>query len=165
MQTLSRDSINNARTLVIVVLLATALGAGCSILRAMADAAASLGPNSAARPIWSRITPITLATIVAGHGQSLVDMMIDLNVVYLTAVGPLLGFTLLNRRISDRCANATLAIGGGVAIAIYIARWTGLTTISQLSLFAISFLPLLLLALLLYTRSAARQENEQTTKS
>ncbi|PRX27295.1 SSS family solute:Na+ symporter [Paraburkholderia sp. BL18I3N2] len=158
--TLAGDSANTARTLVIAVLLTTALGAGCSILRAMADATASLGPNSTARPIWSRILLITFATIVARHGQSLVDMMIDLNVVYLTAVGPLLGLTLLNRRISDRCANATLVIGAGVAIAVYLATWTGLKAISQLSVFAISILPVLLLALLLHSRSAACQENE-----
>ncbi|WP_205191176.1 hypothetical protein [Burkholderia sp. LMG 13014] len=155
MHTLSAYVPNSARTLVIVVLLATALGAGCSILRAMTDATASLGPHSAARPIWSRVLSIALGTLVAKHGQSLVDMMVDLNMVYITAVGPLLGFALLNRRISERCAKATLAIGGSIAIAIYFARWTGLTTVPETNPLTVSFLPLILISVLLWRRSTA----------
>ncbi|AXL51185.1 hypothetical protein DSC91_003720 [Paraburkholderia caffeinilytica] len=155
MHTLSGYSANTVRTVVIVILLTTALGAGCSILRAMTDATASLGPHSAARPIWSRLVPIALGTIVAIRGQSLVDMMVDLNMVYITAVGPLMGFTLLNRRISDRCANATLAIGGGIAIAIYFARWTGLTTVPEDNPLTVSFLPMVVIAVLLWRRSTA----------
>lgn len=155
MHTLSGYSVDTARALVIVVLLTTALGAGCSILRAMADATASLSPHLAARPIGSRVLPIALATLVAKHGQSLVEMMIDLNMVYLTAVGPLLGLTLLNRRISDRWANATLAIGGSVAIAIYFARWTSLTTIPDTNSLTLFFVPLLLTTVSLWHRSTA----------
>ncbi|KVW14647.1 hypothetical protein WK91_19830 [Burkholderia cepacia] len=153
--TLSGHSANTAKTLVIVVLLATALGAGCSILRAMTDATASLGPRCAARHIWSRVLPIALGTIVAIHGQSLVDMMVDLNIVYLTAVGPLVGLALLNRRISDRCANATLAIAGSIAIAIYLLRWTGLTTVLETNPLTVSLLPLVLISVLLWRRSSA----------
>ncbi|WP_118182863.1 hypothetical protein [Paraburkholderia phosphatilytica] len=163
--TLPGHSANTASTLVIVVLLTTALGAGCSILRAMTDATASLGPRSTARPIWSRVVPIALGTIVALHGKSLVDMMVDLNMVYLTAVGPLVGFALLNRRISDRCANATLAIGSGMAIAIYLARWTGLTRIPETNPLAVSFLPLLLIAVLLWRRSTACRGSERIRDS
>jgi SSS family solute:Na+ symporter len=153
--TLSGHSASTARTLVIVVLLTTALGAGCSILRAMTDATASLGSRSSARPIWSRVLPIALGTIVAIHGQSLVDMMVDLNMVYLTAVGPLVGFALLNRRIPDRYANATLAIAGSIAIAIYFARWTGLTTFPATDPLTVSLLPLVLISVLLWRRSTA----------
>lgn len=160
MHTLSGYSTNTARTIVIVVLLTAALGAGCSILRAMTDATASLGPYFAARPIWSRVLPIGLGTLVAKHGQSLVDMMIDLNMVYITAVGPLVGITLLNRRISDRWANATLTIGGSIAIALYFARWTGLTVIPAINSLTATFLPILLLAALLWRRSTACQDNE-----
>ncbi|MFP3186050.1 MAG: hypothetical protein RXS25_35690 [Paraburkholderia sp.] len=155
MHTLSAYVPDTAKTLVIVVLLATALGAGCSILRAMTDATASLGPHSAARPIWSRVLSIGLGTLVAKHGQSLVDMMVDLNMVYITAVGPLLGFALLNRRISERCAKATLAIGGSIAIAIYFARWTSLTTVPETNPLTVSFLPLILISVLLWRRSTA----------
>ncbi|BEU21215.1 hypothetical protein [Paraburkholderia terrae] len=151
---LSGDSASTARTLVIVVLLATALGAGCSILRAMTDATASLGPGFLARPIWSCGLPIALSTIVAIHGQSLVDMMVDLNMVYLMAVGPLLGFALLNRRVSDRCANATLAIAGSIAIAIYCVRWTGLTTFPETNPLTVSLL-LVLISVQLWRRSTA----------
>lgn len=161
MHTLSGYSANTARTLVIVVLLTTALGAGCSILRAMTDATASLRPRSTAQPIWSRLLlPVALGTIVAIHGQSLVDMMVDLNMVYITAVGPLVGITLLNRRISDRWANATLVIGGSMAIATYFARWTGLTGIPETNPLAVFMLPLLLIVALLWSRSTSFQENE-----
>lgn len=163
--TLSGPSANTARTLVIVVLLTTALGAGCSILRAMTDATASLGPRSSARPIWSRVVPIALGTIVSIRGQSLVDMMIDLNMVYITAVGPLVGFALLNRRISDRWANATLAIGCSMAIAIYFVKWTGLTTIPETNPLTVYFLPLLLISILLWRRSTVCRGNERITDS
>jgi len=153
--TLSGHSESTARTLVIVVLLTNALGAGCSILRAMTDATASLGPRSSARSIWSRVLPIALGTIVAIHGQSLVDMMVDLNMVYLTAVGPLVGFALLNRRISIRCANATLAIAGSIAIAIYFVRWTRLTTIPETNPLTVSLLPLVLISVVLWRHSTA----------
>jgi len=159
--TLSGHSANTATALVTVVLLTTALGAGCSILRAMTDATASLAPRSSARPIWSRVVPIALGTIVAIHGQSLVDMMVDLNMVYISAVGPLVGFTLLNRRISDRWANATLAIGSGVAIAIYLARRAGLTTIPETDPLTFFLSPLLLIAVMLWRRSTACHENER----
>ena len=160
MHTLSGYSTDTARILVIVVLLTTALGAGCSILRAMTDATASLGRHAVARPIWSRLLPIAVGTLVAIHGQSLVDMMIDLNMVYITAVGPLVGITLLNRRISDRWANATLVIGGSMAIAIYFARWTGLMGIPRTNPLAVFMLPLLLIVVLLWSRSTSFQENE-----
>ena len=159
MHTLSGHSANMARKLVIVVLLTTALGAGCSILRAMTDATASLGPRSAARPIWSRVLPIALGTLVARHGQSLIDMMIDLNMVYISAVGPLVAVTLANRRIPDRWASATLAIGGCIAIAIYFARWTGLTIIQEDNPIIASFLLLLVITILLWRRSTVYLEN------
>lgn len=164
-RTLSGHSANTARTLVIVVLLSTALGAGCSILRAMTDATTFLGLRSTARPIWSRVLPIVLGTIVATHGQSLVNMMVDLNMVYITAVGPLLVITLLNRRISDGWANATLAIGGSIAIALYFARWTGLTAIPETNPLTASFLPVLLIAALLWCRSTVCLENERIRDS
>jgi len=165
MHTLSGYSANTPGTLVIAILLTSALGAGCSILRAMTDATVSLGPRSAARPIWSRLLPVALGTIVALHGQSLVDMMVDLNMVYITGVGPLVGFTLLNRRISDRWANATLAIGGGIATALYFAKWTGVTTIPETNPLTVSFLPLLLIAALLWRHSTACEENSATENS
>ncbi|WP_233342927.1 hypothetical protein [Burkholderia cepacia] len=158
--TLSEYSEKTAWTLVIVVLLTTALGAGCSILRAMTDATASFGAHFTSRHICSRVVPIVLGTIVAVHGQGLIDMMVDLNLVYISAVGPLVGFALLKRRVSDRWANATLAIGGGMAIAAYFAKWTHVTTIPDTNPLTVAFLPLLLMAVLLWRRTTALQENE-----
>ncbi|MBU9681909.1 hypothetical protein KTF56_03395 [Burkholderia gladioli] len=163
--TLAGHSATTAKTLVIVVLLTTVLGSGCSILRAMADATASFGPRSPARPIWSRVLPIAPGTIIAIHGQSLVDMMVDLNMVYLTAVGPLVGFALLNRRIPGRWTNAALAIGSGLAFTIYIVKWTGFTPIPETNPMTVSFLPLLLVSALLWARSTTCHENDCNTDS
>jgi SSS family solute:Na+ symporter len=85
--------------------------------------------------------------------------------VYITAVGPLVGFTLLNRRIYDRWANTILAIGGGMAIPTYLARWTGFTTIPETIPLTVSLLPLCLTAVLLWRHSTSCQENEARERS
>ena len=163
LHTLSVHSTDTARILIIVVLLATALGAGCAILRAMGDAIASLSPHLVTHPNLSRIMPIALGTLVAERGQSVVDIMIELNIAYITAVGPLLGLVLLNRRISDRTANVTLAVGSCVAIAIYIAKWTGWTKLPETHPFAVSFLPMFLIAVLQWRRSTVCKEDGLAT--
>ncbi len=131
MHGLSLYSMGATRDLVTVILLTTALGSGCSILRAMSDATATLGPRFITKPLWSRSLPIVLASLVSLRGQSLVDMMVDLNMVYLAAVGPLLGLGLLRVRVSDKAANASIAIGCGVAVTCYLIRWTGIAAVPE----------------------------------
>jgi SSS family solute:Na+ symporter len=130
-RTLSSFTMSKARSLVIAMLVTTALGAGCAILRAMSDATATFGPRTVTRPIWSRVLPVLFGSLVASRGQSLVGMMVDLNVVYVTAVGPLLGLTLLNVHVSDRTANAAIAAGCGIAMACYVIRWTRIAAIPE----------------------------------
>jgi SSS family solute:Na+ symporter len=131
MHSFSLYSMTATRDLVTVTLLTTALGSGCSILRAMSDATATLGPRFISRPLWSRNLPILLASVISLRGQSLVDMMVDLNMVYLAAVGPLLGLGLLRIRVSDKAANASIAAGCGIALICYLIRWTGFVAMPE----------------------------------
>lgn len=117
--------------LVIVTLIAAALGAGCAILRSMSDALTTAQPRIFRHHIWSRILPVMLSSFVASRGQSLIDMMIELNVVYLAAVGPLLLLRLLRVQLSDAAASTSLAAGCGVALACYLLRWTGILVLPE----------------------------------
>lgn len=131
MHTLSSYSVTAARCFVITVLVTTALGAGGSILRAMTDAAATFSPTFTIQPMWSRALPIALASFVAIRGQSLIDMMVDLNMVYIAAVGPLLILWQLRTRVSNAVANVAMATGCGIALSCYLMRWMGMTAISD----------------------------------
>jgi solute:Na+ symporter, SSS family len=131
MHSFSLYSMTATRDLVTVTLLTTALGSGCSILRAMSDATATLGPRFISKPLWSRILLIFLASVVSTRGQSLVDMMVDLNMVYLAAVIPLLGVRLLHVRSSDIAVNASIATGCGIAVTCYLIRFTGFVAMPE----------------------------------
>lgn len=130
-RTLSGYAESATRNLVIGMLVTTALGSGCAILRAMSDATATLGPQTATRPFWSRGLPVVVGSLVALRGQSLVGMMVDLNVVYITAVGALLALTLLNVHVSDKRANTVIAVGFCIAMTCYLMRWTGIAAIPE----------------------------------
>jgi hypothetical protein len=85
-------------------------------------------------------------TVIATHRQSLVDMMVDLNMVYLAAIGPLLGLRLLNVHVSDRTANTARATGFGIAMTCYLIRRTGLVVMLETTTLLVSF-PFSLVAL------------------
>jgi SSS family solute:Na+ symporter len=133
MHSLSLYSMSTTRYLVTVVLFTTALGSGCSILRAMSDATATLGPRIITKSLWSRSLLIFLASLVSMRGQSLVDMMVDLNMVYLAAVGPLLGLGLMRVHVSDKAAKASIAAGCGIAVTCYLIRWTGIVAMPEVT--------------------------------
>jgi SSS family solute:Na+ symporter len=97
----------------------------------MSDATATLGRPSVIRPIWSRILPVVSASLVASRGQSLVEMMVDLNIVYITAVGPLLGLSLLKIHVSDKAANSTITSGCAIAMTCYLIRWTNIAVLPE----------------------------------
>ena len=162
MHSFSLYSMSATRDLVTVILLTTALGSGCSILRAMSDATATLGPRFITKPLWSRSLPIVLASLVSMRGQSLVDMMVDLNMVYLAAVGPLLGLGLLRVRVSDKAANASIAAGCGIAVTCYLIRCTGLVAMPEATPLLVSP-PLSLLVMLapqMWTSLAASKSKQ-----
>lgn len=120
---------NISPALVIATLIAAAIGAGCAILRSMSDALATAQPRLFRHRISSRILPVVLSAFVASRGQSLIDMMIELNLVYLAAVGPLLLLRLLHLHLSDAAASASLAAGCSIALTSYLLRWTGIVVL------------------------------------
>lgn len=124
MNSLPGRSTHAARSLVTIVLVTTALGSASSILRAMSDAVATLGPPSNMQPVWSRLVPVLLGTLIASRPQSLVDMMVDLNVVYIAAIGPLLVLNALRVHVSDGAANAAIATACAISMGGYLLRWT-----------------------------------------
>jgi solute:Na+ symporter, SSS family len=111
------------QTIVVAGLLVTALGSACSIIRAMADATAALSPGARCPLLLSRAAPICASTLVATHGQSMIDMMVTLNIVYLAAVGPLLVLTFWGHRVADRNAKRSMSTGFGIAVACYLIQW------------------------------------------
>jgi SSS family solute:Na+ symporter len=129
--TLSGNSASMARIPVIIMLVSTALGSGCAILRAMSGATATLGGPSVMRPIWSRFLPVVSASLVASRGQGLVETMVDLNVIYITAVGPLLGLSLLKIHASDKAANSGITTGCAIAMTCYLIRWTNIAVLPE----------------------------------
>lgn len=90
-----------------------------------------LASHSILRPAWALALPIVFGSLVAARGQSLVDMMVDFYMVYIAAIGPLLGAALLRRTISDTAANASMARGCVIATTCYVIRWTGVVTIPE----------------------------------
>lgn len=112
-----------SQDLVIILLVATALGSASSILRAMSDAAATFGQPSMIRPVWSRALAVLLGAVVASRPQSLVDMMVDLNLVYIAAIAPLLTLSVSRVRIADSTANAAMALACTISLGGYLIRW------------------------------------------
>jgi solute:Na+ symporter, SSS family len=119
------------QTIVVASLLVTALGSACSIIRAMADATAAISPGAPYSRLLSRVIPICASTLVATRGQSMIDMMVTLNIVYLAAVGPLLALTILGHRVADRNARRSMSTGFGIAMTCYLIQWMGLAHISD----------------------------------
>jgi SSS family solute:Na+ symporter len=144
----SLPDIRAARDLVIIMLVTTALGSASSILRAMSDATATLGPPSITRSVWSRAVPVILGTLVASRPQSLVDMMVDLNVVYIAAVGPLLALSALRVRVSDGAANAAIATACTISMGGYMIRYTASASLPEAAPLILSLMAALAVAVL-----------------
>ena len=108
----------------VLVLLTTALGSACSILRAMTDATATLPYGARLPSVIHRTLPICAATLVAIHGQSMINTMVTLNIVYLAAAAPLLGLTLFGVQIPDRAARHSMLAGMIIALTCLLIEWT-----------------------------------------
>lgn len=119
------------RAVIASILLATALGSACSILRAMSDATHSLWSASRPRAAVRRILPLLVATLVATSGQSIIDMMVTLNVIYLAAAGPLLGLALLDFRITYGAAKRSMLVGFSIAVMCNLIRWTNMVNLPE----------------------------------
>jgi SSS family solute:Na+ symporter len=128
-----------APAIVVSILLTTALGSACSILRAMTGATASLPYSSRFPSVIHRALPICTATFVAVHGQSIIDTMITLNIVYLAAVGPLFGLTLFGVHIPDRTARHSMLAGLSIASACLLIEWTRAVHLPELIMLALAW--------------------------
>ncbi|WP_110854568.1 hypothetical protein [Paraburkholderia silvatlantica] len=64
------------------LLIITALGSACSILLAMTDATATVSRSSPVPAVFHRVLPVLVATLIAVHGQSIVNVMVTFNIVY-----------------------------------------------------------------------------------
>lgn len=113
-----------AAVAVVLILLTTALGSACSILRAMTDATATLPYGSRFPSGIHRTLPICAATLVAVHGQSMIGTMVTLNIVYLAAAGPLLGLSLFRLQVSDKAARHSMLTGLIIASTCLLIEWT-----------------------------------------
>jgi solute:Na+ symporter, SSS family len=89
-------------------------------------------------------------------------MMVDLNMVYLAAVGPLLGLGLLRVRVSDKAADASIAAGCGIAVTCYLIRWTGFVAMPEATPLFVSptLSSLVMLAPQMWTSLAASKSNQ-----
>ncbi|CAG9262395.1 SSS family solute:Na+ symporter [Paraburkholderia unamae] len=106
------------------VLIITALGSACSILRAMSDATAAVSRGVSIPPAFHRMLPIFAATLIAIYGQSIINVMVTLNVVYLAAVVPLLILTLLGYPVLNQAARRSMFVGAGVSALCALIEWT-----------------------------------------
>ena len=128
-----------ASVVVVSVLLTTALGSACSILRAMTDATATLPYGSRFPSVIHRTLPICAATLVAVHGQSMINTMVTLNIVYLAAAGPLVGLTLFGRQTSDRAARHSMLTGLIIASTCLLLEWTRTVQVPESIILAIAW--------------------------
>lgn len=120
-----------AQDCVVFLLVGTALGSASSVLRAMSDAAAIFYRPSVMPSFWPRASAVLLGIVVASRPRSLVDMMVELNLVYLAAVTPLLVLSVLRISISDRAANAAMALSCSISLVGYLIRWQTNTALSE----------------------------------
>lgn len=92
------------------------------------------------------------------RGLSLAEMMVDLNIVYITAVGPLLGLSLLNIPRSDKAANSAITAGCAIAMTCYLIRWVNIAALPEAT--ALFFvLPISLLVALASRRTVGASSN------
>ncbi|MDS0862191.1 hypothetical protein NUV25_31245 [Burkholderia pseudomultivorans] len=106
------------------VLMITALGSACSILRAMIDATAAVSRGVSIPPVFHRMLPVLAATVIAIYGESIINVMVTLNVVYLAAVVPLLILTLLGYPVRNQSAGRSMFVGAGVSALCVLIEWT-----------------------------------------
>lgn len=152
-------SSRNAPIIVLSILLTTALGSACSILRAMTDATATLPYGSRLPSLIHRTLPVCAATLIAVHGQSMINTMVTLNIIYLAAAGPLLGLTLFGLRISDKAARHSMLTGLSIASTCLLIEWTRSAHVPESITLAIAWACALTVALRSRTPSCAPKDS------
>ncbi|MDR8105035.1 hypothetical protein KPB04_25240 [Burkholderia cenocepacia] len=162
---LARGAHPVVRDVVVVALVTTALGSASAILRAMSEATASLSRISFFRPMWSRALPLLFGLLVASRPESLVDMMVDLNTVYIAAIGPLLALTLLRVRVPDAAAKAAMGTACILSLGSYLVRWTAAISLPESAPLIVSFLAGLAVALVYRPRALPLSSNARLSNT
>lgn len=111
----------------LLVLLAAALGSGSAIIRAMTSASALIyEPKCRMGHVLLSLGMVFLGGIVAQRGQGIIQTMVDLNVVYIASVAPLFAFLLVGVRVPPHAARKAITAGFVTAACFYIGKWAGL---------------------------------------
>ena len=116
-----------ADKLLLVALSAAALGSGAAIVRAMADALASVLTNVSkeVHPGLSAVA-VAIGAVIAARNQGIVETMVSLNIVYIASIGMTFAALLCGVVIRGHHAGAIMATGFLVSVGAYAAGWAGL---------------------------------------
>ncbi|WP_134047153.1 hypothetical protein [Paraburkholderia caballeronis] len=111
----------------LLALLAAALGSSSAIIRAMTSASALvLEPKTCTGRACASLGIVSLGGIVAERGQGIIQTMVDLNVVYIASVAPLFVLLLAGVRVMPDAAKKAINAGFMTATCFYVGKWTGL---------------------------------------
>jgi SSS family solute:Na+ symporter len=109
-------------------LLTAALGSAAAIVRAMGSAASdALG--SKGQTAWVNIAMVLLGGLIASRGQSIIDTMVALNMVYLGAIGVVFVTLFMRWKISTQGAWVAMMSGFAGSLMGYFFGWAGFTTL------------------------------------
>lgn len=113
---------------VLAGLLTAALGSAAAIVRAMSLATLS-AIGSERRPGGVNLAMVLLGGLIASRGQSIIDTMVALNMVYLGAIGVVFVALLMRWHIPAQWAWLAMLAGFSASLSGYLLGWAGLTTL------------------------------------
>jgi len=111
----------------LIGLLGAALGSGAAIVRAMTSAleTATDGRASGER-VWSSVLVLGIGAALAIRGQSIIDTMVSVNVIYIASIAITFGFMIAGRPLPTRGAIWVVLTGFTVSSAVYVLCWARL---------------------------------------
>jgi SSS family solute:Na+ symporter len=114
--------------MILAGLLTAALGSAAAIVRAMSSAALST-MDSKNRSGWANLAMVLLGGLIAARGQSIIDTMVALNMVYLGAIGVVFVALSMRWKISAQGAWLTMLAGFAASLLGYALGWAGWITL------------------------------------
>jgi SSS family solute:Na+ symporter len=109
-------------------LLTAALGSAAAIVRAMSSAALS-ATDCKYPPVWVNLAMVLLGGLIASRGQSIIDTMVALNMVYLGAICVVFVTLFVGWKISAQGAWSAMLSGFSASLMGYLFGWAGWTTL------------------------------------
>ncbi|CAJ0783753.1 SLC5/6 family protein [Ralstonia chuxiongensis] len=102
-------------------LLGAALGSGAAILRAMTSALKTATHGRAlGEGLWPSLLVLAIGAALAIRGQSIVDTMVSVNVIYIASIAITFGFMITGRPLPARGAMWVVLTGFAVSTAVYL---------------------------------------------